>query len=45
MFTKIRTSLNEREDELLLEVDNKYNDIFCNEDIIKESRQLPNKFL
>ena len=43
IFTKIRTTLNEREDELLLEVDNKYNDIFCNEDIIKESEKLPNK--
>ena len=43
IFTKIRTSLNEREDELLLEVDNKYNNIFCNEDIIKESEKLPNK--
>ena len=43
IFTKIRTTLNEREDELLLEVDNKYNNIFCNEDIIKESEKLPNK--
>jgi len=43
IFTKIRTTLNEREDELLLEVDNKYNDIYCNEDIIKESEKLPNK--
>ena len=43
IFTKIRTALNEREDELLLEVDNKYNDIFGKEDIIKESEKLPNK--
>ena len=43
IFTKIRTVLNEREEELLLEVDNKYKDIFVNEDIIKESEKLPNK--
>ena len=42
IFTKIRNALNEREDELLLEVDNQYNDIFCNEDIIKNSEKLPN---
>jgi exonuclease VII small subunit len=27
-FTKMRNLLNEREDELLLEIDNKYNDLF-----------------
>ena len=43
IFTKIRTALNEREDELLSEVDNKYKDIFGNEDIIKECEKLPNK--
>jgi len=43
IFTNIRNILNEREDEILLEVDNKYNDIFCNEEIIKESEKLPNK--
>ena len=42
-FTKIRNALNEREDKLLLEIDNKYNDIFCNEDIIKECDKLPKK--
>ena len=42
-FTKIRAVLNEREDELLKEVDKKYNDIYCNEDIIKEGEKLPNK--
>ena len=42
-FTKIRNILNEREDELLLEVDNKYKDLFFNDDIIKESEKLPNK--
>ena len=43
IFTKIRTAINEREDELLLEIDNKYNDNFCREDIIEESIKLPNK--
>ena len=43
IFTKIRNSLNEREDKLLLEVDKKYNDIYFNEEIIKESDKLPNK--
>ena len=43
IFTKIRNCLNDREDELLLEIDNKYDKIYCNEDIIKESEKLPNK--
>ena len=42
-FTKIRSTLNEREDELLLEVDNKFNELFGNEDIIREGEKLPNK--
>ena len=33
-FTKIRTVLNDREDELLFEVDNLYNTNYINEDII-----------
>ena len=43
IFTNIRTILNEREDEILLEVDKKYNETFCNEELIKESEKLPNK--
>ena len=43
VFTKIRTVLNEREDELLFEVDNQYNEKYCSEDIIKEIEKLPNK--
>ena len=43
VFTKIRSALNEREDELLQEIDNKYNENFCKEDIIEESIKLPNK--
>ncbi len=43
IFTKLRDIINKREDELLLEVDKLYNDIFFNENIIKESEDLPNK--
>ena len=43
IFTKIRTALNEREDELLLEVDNKYKELYGNTDIIKDCEKLPNK--
>ena len=39
IFTKIRNSLNQREDELLLEVDKN----FISENIIKESEKLSNK--
>ena len=42
IFTNIRNIINEREDELLLEVDNQYN-IYINEDIIKQSKKLPEK--
>jgi len=43
IFTKIRNELNNREDELLLEIDKKFNDKYFNEDIIKEGEKLPNK--
>ena len=43
VFTKLRSAINEREDELLKEIDNKFNDNFCSEDIIEESIKLPNK--
>ena len=43
IFTKIRNTLNDREDELLLEVDKQYDNIYCNEEIIKEYEKLPNK--
>ena len=42
VFTKIRNSLNNREDELLLEVDNQYEKLYFNEDILKETEKLPN---
>ena len=43
IFTQIRNALNEREDELLKEVDNQYDNRFFDENIIKESEKLPNK--
>ena len=43
IFTKIRNELNNREDELLLEVDNKYDSLFFKEDLIKEYEKLPDK--
>ena len=44
IFTKIRNELNNREDELLLEIENKYKKLYnINEDILKQSEKLPNK--
>ena len=43
IFKKIRNALNEREDKLLLEVDNQFNNKFGDENIIKESEKLPIK--
>jgi len=43
IFTKIRNVLNDREDELLLEIDKQFNNIYCDEDLIKQSEKLPNK--
>ena len=43
IFTKIRTILNEREDEILLEINKKFNDNFYNEGIIKENLTISNK--
>ena len=41
VFTKIRNILNNREDELLLEVDNLFNSNYIGEDIIKKGEKLP----
>ena len=43
IFTKIRNTLNEREDELLLEVENQYNELYINENLIRDSEKFPNK--
>ena len=43
IFTKIRNAVNNREDELLLEVDKQFEKYYFNENIIKESEKLPNK--
>ena len=43
VFTKIRNSINNREDEVLLIVDEKFEELFCKEELIKESEKLPNK--
>ena len=43
IFTNIRNELNNREDQLLLNVDKHFEIIFFNEDIIKRSEKLPNK--
>ena len=43
IFTKIRNELNNREDELLLEVDKEYEKMNFNDNILKESQKLPNK--
>ena len=44
IFTKIRNTINEREDKLLSEVDKEFDNNFVNEKIIKENENLPNKF-
>ena len=43
IFTKIREKLNEREDQLLMMVDDFFDDYYCKEDIIKILEKLPNK--
>ena len=43
VFTKIRNELNNREDELLNELDKQYENLFPKEEIIKQYEKLPNK--
>ena len=45
IFTKIRNAVNEREDELLLEIDKQYDNIFFNEQFIKDSEKIQNKII
>ena len=42
-FTNIRNAINDREDELLLEVDKKFDEIYFDEKIINQYEKLPNK--
>jgi len=42
-FTTIRNKINEREDELLKEVDKIYDDTFFTEDIVKKGEKLPKR--
>ena len=43
IFDEIKNNINTREKQLLLEIDNQFNDVFCRDDIIKESENLPEK--
>ena len=43
IFTKIRNELTIREDQLLLEVENKFNDLFINDELFNKYTKLPNK--
>ena len=43
IFTKIRNAINDREDELLLEVDNQLKKLFCDIDFVKRAEKLPHE--
>ena len=43
IFTKIRNTINNREDEILQEVDKIYDDLFFKEEIVKEIEKLPKR--
>ena len=43
VFTKLRNIINEREDQLLLDVDKKFDELFFKEELIKKGEKLPNK--
>ena len=43
LFTKIRNTINEREDEILLSLDNIFDKTFFKEDIIKNGEKIPNQ--
>ena len=43
IFTQIRNAINEREDELLLKIDNLFNIKYINSDLIHQSEKLPKK--
>ena len=41
IFTQLRNTINDREDQLLLEVDNKFDSLYFTEELIKKSDKLP----
>ena len=43
VFTKIRNAINEREDEIISDIDKKYSNLGINEEIIRKSEKLPQK--
>ena len=43
IFIKLSSALNEKEDRLLLDIDEGYNNIYFKEDLIKINEKLPNK--
>ena len=43
IFTKLRCAIDEREKNLLIDVENEYNRFFIHEDVIVKSEKLPNK--
>jgi len=43
IFSKIRNALNEKEDQLLLLIDNKYDNLYFNEDLIQKIEKISNK--
>ena len=42
VFTKLRNELNNREEQLLNEIDKNYDESFCEDKLIKEIEKLPN---
>ena len=43
MFTKLRNLLNNKEDEILLQIDNKYEELFFDKNYFHETEKLPEK--
>ena len=43
IFTKLRNALNQREDEILSDIDNEFKKYYFDEDLIKRAEKLPNK--
>ena len=43
IFTKIRNTINDREDELLVDIDDLFKDKYINDDIVKKGEKLPKR--